>query len=261
LSAEPIELFVPFTMRDTYTSRSGAFANVRRVFAIGRLKPGVTLAQASSELESISQSLATEHPTLYRRGSDGRELGFVMSAEPLRIAVAGAAPRILLLLSAAVGLVLLIACVNTAHFLLARAIERQQEVAVRSALGASRGRLVRQFLSEAALLAVTAAAAGLLQAAWLLDIVNASLSSRATIAGAVGMNAAVMTFTAGLALGMAAAVAASGALRALLRGLTHLDAATVAAIGAFYLLVVAVAVCIPAVRALRLDPAAVLRSE
>jgi predicted permease len=161
LSNEPIELYVPFPGDVAYRSRTGEFANVRRVTAIARLGPDVTLAQAAAEVGVMSERLRTDHPQLYRRGSDGQDRGFLMTVTPLREVIGGRARSVVLLLFGAVGLVLLIACVNTAQFLLARAVERQHEVSIRLALGAGRGRLLRQFLTEASLLALVATGLGL----------------------------------------------------------------------------------------------------
>lgn len=199
-SAEPIELYVPFPGDVSYRSRTGEFANVRRVTAIARLKPDVTMAQAAAEVETVSQRLLADHPQLYRRGSDGVDRGFVMTVAPLREIAAGSGRSVVLLLFGAVGLLLMIACVNTAQFLLARAVERQQEVSVRLALGASRGRLLRQFLTEASLLAIVATAFGLLQAVFLIDLVRVMLSSRSPLVAGVTMNTAVIAFTVTVAI-------------------------------------------------------------
>ena len=174
-SPEPIELYVPFPMNDTYTSRNAEFANVRRVVGIGRLKPGHELAAAAAELASLSGTLSETHPGLYRSGSDGRSLGFFMDAVPLQRLVNGRGRSLLVLLTGAALLVLLLACANTAQFLLARSIERQSEAAIRTALGARQARLVYQFLSEAGLLAIAAAVVSVLQAYWLSGMIGAVL--------------------------------------------------------------------------------------
>jgi putative ABC transport system permease protein len=198
-SAEPIELYVPFPMNPTYTQRTAEFANVRRVTAIARLRPDATLASASAELLNVSERLRADHAPLYRRGSDGQDLGFSISVTPLRDLIVGNTRPILLLLFTAVGLILLIACVNTAQFLLARAVERQPEVLIRTAFGAGRTRLLRQFLTEALLLASIAAALGLLQARFLVDLLRATIASRSPLADQISINPAVVGFTIGVA--------------------------------------------------------------
>ena len=194
-SSEPIELYVPYPMDPTYTSRSAEFASVRRVVAIARLKHDATMAQAIAELQTVSQRLRADYAPLYRRGSDGQDLGFAMSVVPVRQLVVSGDRPVLLMLFAAVGLVLLIACVNTAQFLLARAVERQPEVLIRTALGAGSGRLLRQFLTEALLLAGLAAALGLLQAQALIDLLRAALTSTSPLAANLDLNYPVVLFT------------------------------------------------------------------
>jgi predicted permease len=196
---EPIELYVPFPMIPLYTLRTGEFANVRRVIAIARVAPSSTVEQADAELQTISQRVRADHPQLYRRGSDGQDLGFSMGVVPLRGHVVGNGRPIVLMLFGAVGLVLLIACVNTAQFLLARAVERQPEVVIRSALGAATGRLLRQFLTEALLLSLIAAAVGLAQAAALVNLLRALMASPSPLAANLGINAPVVYFTIGVA--------------------------------------------------------------
>ena len=120
---------------------------------VGLVRAGVPAERAVAELTRIEARLATEYPHSYFDG------GIV--ARPLRDSVVGPVRALLLILFGAVGLVLLIACVNVASLLLARAAVRQKEVAVRSALGAGRGRIVAQFLAESLLLALAGAAAGI----------------------------------------------------------------------------------------------------
>ena len=126
--------------------------------AVGRLKSGVTFEQAKADMDALGQHLAEEYP--------GADKGTGITLIPLKQDVVGEIRPFLLLLLAAVGFVLLIACVNVANLLPARSMARTQELAIRSALGASQGRMVRQLLTESLLLALAGGGLGLLLAAW-----------------------------------------------------------------------------------------------
>src|SRR5579864_7511934 len=143
------ELWVPNAFGPSVHERGG---NHLRVFA--RLKPGVTLAQARADIATVTGRLDKQYPATNRN----------VRVTPLKQNVVGNVEAPLLIMLGAVGFMLLIACANVAHMLLARTSERQKEIAVRVALGASRARVVAQFLTENLLLAAIGAAAGLLLA-------------------------------------------------------------------------------------------------
>jgi predicted permease len=149
-----VQLWTPIGIGSKYDG------NYKQQFirVIARLKPGVTVEQAQAEMRSIEERIAREHPD-----TDG---GSTVSLQPLRTLIAGDVRTPLLVLLGAVGFVLLIACVNVANLLLARAAGRRREIAIRTALGAGRMRLVRQFVTEGLLLALAAGTAGMILAYW-----------------------------------------------------------------------------------------------
>ena len=202
MTAEPVEIYLPYPMIPAYTSWTAEFAFERRVIAIGRMKRDATIERASAELDAISRAVVAAHPNIYRQIpqlKEGREP--YVAARDLRASIAeGSSSSALVLLSMAVVLVLLIACTNTAQFLLAQSLERRPEVVVRNALGASRGRLLRQFLVEALLLAGAASVLGLVQAIWLTQGFRSLMPSFTPLVGTIGVDRPVLVFTVGVAV-------------------------------------------------------------
>ena len=162
---------------------------------IARLNPGITPRQAQVRLEAFSDSLRRNYGSDYPAGS-----GWTLSMRPLKEVVVGNTRTLLISLSLAVGFILLIACVNVANLLLASASARQREIAVRLALGASRARIVRQLLTESAVLSLFSAAVGLGVAALGLQSLVAMLPSQLPRLNDTHVDARVLAFSLTLSL-------------------------------------------------------------
>ena len=166
---QPDLVWMPMAMHEfMLTGILGQYFELRRArFAqtIGRLKPGVSVERAHAEIHAIGEQLAEEFPTDNR----GRE-AVVRPYAPISPNQLSQLTRVAQLMLGVVGVVLLIACANVANLLLARSAEREKEIAVRVALGAGRGRLVRQLLVESVTLAMMAGTAGLAGAFWGRDL-------------------------------------------------------------------------------------------
>jgi len=157
---QDIRLWLPmsFGPKDDMATRDNHF-----ISAIARLRPGATIPQAKADVQAIARQLEREF---------NQNAGVGADASDYLSSVVGDVRQVLLTLLGAVGVVLLIACVNVANLLLSRASGRQRELSVRAALGASRGRLVRQLLSESVLLGGAGACLGVALSAWLVRLMR-----------------------------------------------------------------------------------------
>jgi predicted permease len=177
------------------------------IYAVGRLNPGVTLAQARADMDEMAHHLAAAYPDTDKDNG--------IRVTPLKQEMVQGVRPFLLVLLAAVGFVLLIACVNVANLLLARSTGRAREFAIRAALGASQGRVIRQLLSESVLLAIAGGALGLLLASWGTRAALSVLPSTLPRANDVRIDPRVLLFTlavsllAGVLFGLAPALKTS----------------------------------------------------
>jgi len=162
--ARNADLYAPFGF---YANRPYMHDRNTRIgfYGIGRLKQGVSIEQAAADLKVIARNLELKYPA--------SNAGFGIAVTSLRDSVVGKYRAMLLLLEAAVALVLLITCANIANLLLVRTAAREKEIAMRAALGASRGRLITQLLTESVVLAFFGGVLGCLLAFWSKDVITA----------------------------------------------------------------------------------------
>ena len=164
----------------------------RYLSVIGRLKPGVSIMTARAEMKTISANLASELPEF--------DTGWGTNVVPLRAELAQEVRPALFVLSAAVACVLLIACANVANLLLVRAAARQHELSIRTALGATRGQIIRQLLLESVLLGIIGGIASLLVAQWGLDFLKALSPVELNTSGPLTLSYPVLAFTAAISI-------------------------------------------------------------
>jgi predicted permease len=195
------ELWVPMAMNRQVRSTLNWYEERRGLFVstIGRLRPGATLAQAQAQTNTIALRLEQEYPN----DNQGRGMSLIPLAQAtINPDARGGFVGATALLMTIVGLVLLIACANVSNLLLARALSRRREIAIRLAIGASRGRLIRQLLTESVLLAAGGALLGLVIAHWARQALLAFLPSLPfpiTIALRLDLDLRVLAFTVVLA--------------------------------------------------------------
>lgn len=196
---DPVDIYVSYPIEPSaafFSSGGGRGVPVR---LIAQLRDGVTFKQAEAEVRRIARELTREHPAAYPNPQHDPSL-FTFLLIPLREAIVGTQRSMLWLLLGGSGILLLIACANTAQLLLARTLKRGREVAIRSALGASRFRLIRQFLIEGLVLAAFGGAAGLLAASWIVRVLEAMLPVRSPLLASAHLGAGSIAFTAAISL-------------------------------------------------------------
>lgn len=164
--------------------------NARMMSVFGRLKPGVPVAQAQADLSTLAGNLQKQYPDSYPANR-----GYAASVIPLQEELTRKAKPTFLILLGTAGLVLLIACANVANLTLARLMRREREMAIRSALGAGRGRLIRQLLTESTLLSFAGGALGLLLAAGGLQLLVGFAARFTTRASEIRIDGFVLLFT------------------------------------------------------------------
>ena len=201
--AEHAEIMVPLPLSaEAARVRNGEDYNL-----LARLKPGVTVDAVQREMDAITARLRSEHPDFYPPNG-----GLTFSVVPLQDYVVGGVRPALFVLIGAVAFVLLIACANVANLLLSRGLARKREIAVRAAIGASGGRIVRQLLTESVLLAVMGGAVGLLFSYWTLEGIRVLGSKSVPRLHEIAIDEGVLLFTlavsvlAGATFGLAPAV-------------------------------------------------------
>ena len=201
----PANLWLPLALdRANPANRGNHYLEVA-----GRLAPAATLPQLDAALHQAAERMAQQFPQLYVKSS-----GFDLYARDLHADIVGDAPRPIVAVFAAVGCVLLIACVNIANLLLVRGSSRQREFTVRGALGASGTRLARLVLSEGAILAALGGSSGILLATWVTGAVRSSAAAALPSTQPIALDARVLLFALCASVVTALAFAALPALRA-----------------------------------------------
>ncbi len=210
---EPVDIYVSYPIERATSLGASSNGRGTPVRVIGRMRPGVTPAQAQADIRSIARALTSEHPEAFPNPRHNPGL-FTFTLLPLRDAIVGTQRSLLWLLLGGVAALLLIACANAAQLLLGRGLRRGREVAIRSALGATRLRLIRQFFLEGVVLACCGGALGLLAAGWIARLLVRWLPVRSPLLAAAHLDARVIGFTLAISVVSALLFAIVPALKA-----------------------------------------------
>ncbi|HWW98300.1 MAG TPA: ABC transporter permease [Edaphobacter sp.] len=174
------------------TGKEAAVRGEHHFLSIARLKPGVTLSEAQSEMNTISQRLEQTYP------EDDKGWGAVVNS--MREETVGEVRSALFMMLGAVAFVLLIACANVANLILARTFARRKEIAIRSALGANRSRIIQQLLSESLIISLCGGALGLMVAHFGIELLLKFFADKLPRMGEIGLNGPVLAFTFALSI-------------------------------------------------------------
>jgi predicted permease len=189
--AEHADVVLPLPLSaDAARTRNGEDYNI-----IGKLRPGVAIAQAQAEMDAITARLRAEHPDVYPAAG-----GLTFSIVPLQEQVVGSVRLQLMVLTVAVALVLVIACVNVANLFLSRALAREGEIATRVAIGAGRGRVIRQLLTESVLISTLGGVLGLMMTGWMLAAIRVLGARSVPRLPEIAIDVNVLVFTAAISI-------------------------------------------------------------
>lgn len=209
--AEHAEIWTPLALNTQEVATRGGNHNI---MVLAKLKPGVSIEQGQRDMDRVAQQLLQRYPNAYL-GPGGADGGWQITASSLYEEIVGKIRKSLVILLAAVAFVLLIVCANIANLLLVRLSSRHKEMSIRLAVGAGRGRLVRQMIAESLVLAILGGALGLFLAYWAINVLLAIKPANVPRITEIGIDGRILLFTVaisiltGLVFGLAPALQAS----------------------------------------------------